>query len=64
LCSLPILGILIWSCGLWTLGVRHVHRLPLRNAAVVTMVPVVVFLLLSVPVQWYIEMMGGLLTGG
>ena len=63
-CELPLLGIMIWGCYLWTLGVVHTHHLPLKRAAAVTAIPVVAFLLLSLPVLWYTEMARGLLTGG
>jgi hypothetical protein len=46
-CSLPLLGVMVWSCYLWTIAVRYTHGLPLKKAAVITIVPVSVFLFIS-----------------
>lgn len=55
-CALPLLGIMIWSSYLWIIAVIHMDHLPLVKSAIITLVPVCVFLILSLPVLYYCEM--------
>ena len=61
-CALPLLGIMIWSSYLWIVAVIHMDNLPLLKAATVTLLPVCIFLFLSFPVLYYIEMIGSLMV--
>jgi len=61
-CALPLLGIMIWSSYLWIVAVIHMDNLPPLKAAMVTLLPVCVFLFLSLPVWYYIERFGSLMV--
>jgi hypothetical protein len=61
-CALPLLGIMIWSCYLWAVAVVHTDNLPFRISAVITFVPVCGFLLVSVPVVYYLELIWSLIV--
>jgi hypothetical protein len=55
-CALPLLGIMIWSSYLWIIAIIHMDHLPLMKSAIITLVPVCIFLILSLPVLYYGEM--------
>jgi hypothetical protein len=56
-CSLPLLGIMVWSFYLWMHAVRHTHSITVEKSAIITGVPVAIFLIVTIPIVWYFEML-------
>lgn len=56
-CSLPLLGIMVWSFYLWMHAIRHTHTFSLKKSAIISGVPVAIFLIATIPFIWYFEML-------
>lgn len=52
----PIVGIiaLVWQWYLWILAVKHTHGFTFRKAVAATIIPVMIFIWLTIPVQTWI----------
>ena len=54
---LLIIGVVvfIWMWYLWILAVRHTHQFTMRKAAIITVVPVAIYVGVTTPVVYYSE---------
>ena len=55
--------ILFWEWYLWILAIQHTHRFTFRKAAAVSIVPVMIVIWLTIPVQAWIESLRMIITG-
>jgi hypothetical protein len=47
-CTVPLLGILVWSGYLWMLSLRHTHGITPAESAIITGIPVVICLISAI----------------
>jgi hypothetical protein len=55
--------ILFWMWYLWILAIRHTHQFTMRKAAMITVVPVAIYVSVTIPVVYYLEGILRILTG-
>jgi hypothetical protein len=54
---------LFWQLYLWILAVKHTHGFTFRKAATVTIIPVVIVICLTIPMQAWINTIGMVVSG-